>query len=73
MENEKQCAFPADSKTQTDGGLTKLEYASIQAMKGILATQPGDNFTPTQIRHIVTDSIACARTLLILLSETPKE
>jgi hypothetical protein len=37
IENRNTCAFPADSKSQTDGGLTKREYAAIMAMQGILS------------------------------------
>ena len=37
MENGNNCAFPADSKTQTDGGLTKREYFAGLAMQGILS------------------------------------
>ncbi len=29
------CAFPADSKTQTDGGLTKREYLIAKAVQGL--------------------------------------
>ena len=37
MENKDMCAFPADSRTQTDGGLTKREYFAAMAMQGCLA------------------------------------
>ncbi len=36
MKRSEQCAFPADSQTQTDGGMTIRQYAAIKAMQGIL-------------------------------------
>jgi len=33
------CAYPADSQTQTEGGLTKREYFAAMAMQG-LCTNP---------------------------------
>lgn len=34
-ENSHAPAFPADSQTQTDGGLTKREYTAIEFAKSI--------------------------------------
>lgn len=39
MKNSDQPAFPADSQTQTDGGLTKREYFAAMAMQGILSNR----------------------------------
>jgi hypothetical protein len=36
-----QCAFPADSKTMTDGGMTLREYYAGLAMQGLLANANG--------------------------------
>lgn len=47
MKNGNTCAFPADSKTQTDGGLTKREYFAAIAMQGLIISQ-GE-------KHIVND------------------
>lgn len=51
MTNKDNCAFPADSKTQTDGGLTKREYIASQVMQGILAadTKEGLKFSFEQV------------------------
>ena len=39
MENTKanQCAFPADARTMTDGGMTMREYYAGQAMAAMIA------------------------------------
>jgi hypothetical protein len=37
MTNPNDCAFPADNKTHTDGGLTKREYFAAMAMQGLIA------------------------------------
>lgn len=41
MKNGEQCAFPADSKTQTDGGLTKREYFAGLAMQSFIQEYSG--------------------------------
>ena len=38
MTNPNDCAYPADSQTQTEGGLTKREYIATKLMSGILAS-----------------------------------
>jgi hypothetical protein len=38
MTNANDCAYPADSQTQTEGGLTKREYFAALAMQGVCST-----------------------------------
>jgi Pyruvate/2-oxoacid:ferredoxin oxidoreductase gamma subunit len=40
MTNPNDTAYPADSNTQTESGLTKREYFAAMAMQGILAQMP---------------------------------
>ena len=36
MTNPNDCAYPADSKVQTDGGLTKREYFAAMALQSFI-------------------------------------
>jgi hypothetical protein len=40
-EKSNQCAFPADARTMTDGGMTLREYYAGLAMQGLLANANG--------------------------------
>ena len=39
MERENQCAFPADARTMTDGGMTIREHIATQILAGISANR----------------------------------
>lgn len=58
------CAFPADAKTQTDGGLTKREYFSAMAMQGILSNQEGVKALISKNISIDEYAVKCADALL---------
>lgn len=40
MTNPDDCAFPADYRTQSDGGLTKREYIAARALQGLISDRP---------------------------------
>jgi hypothetical protein len=40
-QKSNQCAFPADARTMTDGGMTLREYYAGLAMQGLLANANG--------------------------------
>ncbi len=46
MTNANDCAYPADSQTQTEGGLTKREYFASSAPP-VPDWFQGDKFNPT--------------------------
>lgn len=76
MTNGNDCAYPADSNTQTDGGLTKREYFAAMAMQGILASatyEPDGRFTVNgsnlDIHLISRDSADCADALISALNQ----
>lgn len=63
-----QCAFPADARTMTDGGMTMREYYAGQALNGIMANQ---NTMPTEQYHfdnIAEDALRAADALLSALA-----
>ena len=63
MDNGTRCAFPADAKTQTDGGLTKREYFAIQALQGILSNSGLKN-SNIKTTDLIEDSVVIADLLL---------
>ena len=68
MTNPNDCAFPADYRTQSDGGLTKREYFAAMAMQGII-TSPQ---TAATWEKIVEVSIKVADLLIEELNK-PKD
>lgn len=77
IKNSNNCAFPADSLTQTDGGLTKREYLAAKAMQGILASvihEPDNrhyvNGNNLDVMLIAKDAVSMADALLEFLEPT---
>ena len=73
MRNEDLPAYPADvfiegkdTSLQKPLGLTKLEYAAIMAMQGILANISNDRMSASSVAY---DAVACAKELLNQLEE----
>lgn len=48
MTKPYHCAYPADYRTHTDGGLTKREYFASLAMQALLSDSQLNGYTPQQ-------------------------
>ena len=79
MENGEQRAFPADAKTQSDGGLSKREYFASMAMQGLLSfyglnknrtNEPNLPYNEEYMREVSRYSVRQADALLAELSKS---
>jgi len=69
MTNGNDCAYPADSNTQTEGGLTKREHFAAMAMQGIVSHCYKDH--PDQ--RIAESAVMMADALIEVLNKTEKK
>lgn len=73
MTNANDCAYPADSKTQTDGGLTKREYFAALAMQGYLSLLADSTIEhPMEPQHLAQKAVQYADALIAELNSTSK-
>ena len=57
LEKSNQCAFPADARTMTDGGMTIREYFAGLAMQALLSN-PNGGMTEGSSRTFSPDGIS---------------
>jgi hypothetical protein len=65
MTDPKDCAYPADIKTHTHGGLTKREYFAAMALQGLAA---GAHLFPPEI--LSRNAVKMADALIKELNKT---
>lgn len=68
MENSEYPAFPIYENNGLPTGLTKLEYASIMAMQGLLANEK--IYEDKYESDIVKSAVSKAKALLLELEQT---
>ena len=71
MTNGNDCAYPADSNTQTEGGITKREYFAAMAMQGILSNSKDWTDSDRCLNWVSESSVKYADSLIEALNKTP--